>query len=1028
METKKKARGKQGKQYPFCLYCGESFMTINSWIKHTKSNHKNPSQFCCRCGKTFESKYKLEMHIKASQPDGEELQHCYYGISSHPPRSTLDLTESTSKPTSEPKYTSPESMVRSSRDEDYKTKNPSNHRKKRKIPSLSMSPKRKPNPHPTIKRPRRPSTRSFHHPVDSESSSSPKVKTSYRVPQPSSRSPRAVYDFQNHLSRKISKVTLMGFNIGTIISGYLEIDWVLPTKPKDGDKYFITDRNPKLEGLASGLYDMFEDDPVFNNLFTLDVRAKVPGRYKTRLGFQSIIHALHKGMYRNVDELVSDVTQTFESYKLYARHVSVETVLSKTEVREEYNRISYMWKSLMHLRMQPAPTKSKVKIAMWNLGQEEGIVHFLEESKYLERRAIPLGGHTEKIIFSDGVRNITTYKSLKDELDNKKEVAFEKFAEIARTIFINSLAVNVLGEYGMIAWRILKCLDGELGRLQIPPINIPDRRYIVRSVYVFVRKYEPDQPKKVKMLERRRRREIGRHPFRRNKRSAVIPAWRFQGEYWTRESTKKPLDISPLVKQRLENWRKIRSDPRHACENFLASRKIKNTQKPLHRQSFLVLVEPEPEENLPLCQTRDSEPQSRESESQSQGKAGPQSRDSESQLSPRERLGPQSRDSKSQSGNLGPQSRDSEPQSRDLEPQSRDSNQRREKSSSSGYRGVRFDKDRKMWVAKIKVRGIDKHLGYFESEKKAAEAYRNAKVSPRNHTKLPKKKPPKASQVKMIGFGTDFIDTDKIIASIPLPGIPDYIEKAIADNQRPVEASSQDEGKVASNKPTSSKNTPDPNPTARLFPTISEMPRDNNPGIQTDGVNPEIQEMEVEDADAFVGIEGETKYLFSSYGYGALSILEGEICPERLEWLRRWNRQSPASYSKFRQHMAVQNNKRRRTREQIISQLRAETSNGVDKLANIQRLILQWRQRRDMQHQLNLAQQSRRTVSGTPANFNADAYKKHRLLNGFMKSINHGLGALEKVRFCFPGEIYACKGPDSLNTCGLAARSYIIFF
>lgn len=49
------------------------------------------------------------------------------------------------------------------------------------------------------------------------------------------------------------------------------------------------------------------------------------------------------------------------------------------------------------------------------------------------------------------------------------------------------------------------------------------------------------------------------------------------------------------------------------------------------------------------------------------------------------------------------------------------------KPTLSKYRGVGFDKRRNKWLAKIKVDGISKFIGYFELEEEAAIAY-NAKA------------------------------------------------------------------------------------------------------------------------------------------------------------------------------------------------------------------------------------------------------------------------------------------------------------
>ena len=46
--------------------------------------------------------------------------------------------------------------------------------------------------------------------------------------------------------------------------------------------------------------------------------------------------------------------------------------------------------------------------------------------------------------------------------------------------------------------------------------------------------------------------------------------------------------------------------------------------------------------------------------------------------------------------------------------------------TSSKYTGVYWNKNAKKWKAQIKINGKQKHLGYFNSELEAAEAYKNA--------------------------------------------------------------------------------------------------------------------------------------------------------------------------------------------------------------------------------------------------------------------------------------------------------------
>ena len=48
------------------------------------------------------------------------------------------------------------------------------------------------------------------------------------------------------------------------------------------------------------------------------------------------------------------------------------------------------------------------------------------------------------------------------------------------------------------------------------------------------------------------------------------------------------------------------------------------------------------------------------------------------------------------------------------------------RTNTSGYRGVSYDNDRKKWAAEITVNSKRKHLGRFDSIKKAALAFNNA--------------------------------------------------------------------------------------------------------------------------------------------------------------------------------------------------------------------------------------------------------------------------------------------------------------
>lgn len=53
-------------------------------------------------------------------------------------------------------------------------------------------------------------------------------------------------------------------------------------------------------------------------------------------------------------------------------------------------------------------------------------------------------------------------------------------------------------------------------------------------------------------------------------------------------------------------------------------------------------------------------------------------------------------------------------------------NKKKENKSSSKHKGVTWDKNKGKWAAAIKTKGIRKHLGYFDSENRAALAYNQA--------------------------------------------------------------------------------------------------------------------------------------------------------------------------------------------------------------------------------------------------------------------------------------------------------------
>ncbi len=50
------------------------------------------------------------------------------------------------------------------------------------------------------------------------------------------------------------------------------------------------------------------------------------------------------------------------------------------------------------------------------------------------------------------------------------------------------------------------------------------------------------------------------------------------------------------------------------------------------------------------------------------------------------------------------------------------------KNNTSGFRGVSFHKPTGKWRARIKVNGINKHLGYFNTPEEASAAYEAAKL------------------------------------------------------------------------------------------------------------------------------------------------------------------------------------------------------------------------------------------------------------------------------------------------------------
>jgi hypothetical protein len=50
-------------------------------------------------------------------------------------------------------------------------------------------------------------------------------------------------------------------------------------------------------------------------------------------------------------------------------------------------------------------------------------------------------------------------------------------------------------------------------------------------------------------------------------------------------------------------------------------------------------------------------------------------------------------------------------------------NKRLSKSNTSGFKGVCFDKEKGKWKSKIKLNGVDIHIGYFKDKEDAAKAY-----------------------------------------------------------------------------------------------------------------------------------------------------------------------------------------------------------------------------------------------------------------------------------------------------------------
>ncbi len=49
------------------------------------------------------------------------------------------------------------------------------------------------------------------------------------------------------------------------------------------------------------------------------------------------------------------------------------------------------------------------------------------------------------------------------------------------------------------------------------------------------------------------------------------------------------------------------------------------------------------------------------------------------------------------------------------------------KNNTSGFKGVFYEKDDKLWSARIQINGVRKRLGYFKTPEQASRAYQKAK-------------------------------------------------------------------------------------------------------------------------------------------------------------------------------------------------------------------------------------------------------------------------------------------------------------
>lgn len=71
---------------------------------------------------------------------------------------------------------------------------------------------------------------------------------------------------------------------------------------------------------------------------------------------------------------------------------------------------------------------------------------------------------------------------------------------------------------------------------------------------------------------------------------------------------------------------------------------------------------------------------------------------------------------------------------------------------SSNYKGVSWKDKSKKWTASIKINGAIKHLGYFYTESEASEYYQNALKAIENNEEIVVKKPLRTSTYKGVSF------------------------------------------------------------------------------------------------------------------------------------------------------------------------------------------------------------------------------------------------------------------------------------